>query len=363
MPTIKHSDPVPFIKVKGSHREIGRQIGEACSRQIQHCVENAHVMIESTYDYIGLDWHGATIQSRKYIPFAQERYPQYVDEIIGMAEGAGISFEDMSVLVSMEAVTSDALHLGKCTSMAVNGDKTTDGHVLLAHNEDWTPEEEMDVFIVHAEPENEPPFLAMTYGGYPAAVGINAYGIAQGCDSVYPNDTRIGVPRLVVARGVLAAKSPADAINRALIPQRAAGYNHFIVHESGEIYSVEASARRFALLYGEDGWLAHTNYYVDPKMSTIENEPDELVAKRIRYYRAVRLLSEIGQHSIKSLQAIQRDHINFPHAICNHDENVEHPADREKTICALVIDLTARAMHIAWGNPCENIFHTYYLDA
>lgn len=363
MPTIKHTDSVPFIKVKGSHREIGRQIGEACSRQIQHCVENAHAMIEATYDYIGLDWHGATIQSRKYIPFAQERYPQYVDEMMGMAEGAGISFEDMSVLVSMEAVTSDALHLGKCTSMAVNSDRTADGHVLLAHNEDWTPEEEQDVFVVHAEPTNEPPFLAMTYGGYPAAVGINAHGIAQGCDSVYPNDTRIGVPRLIVARGVLAAKSPADSISRALIPQRAAGYNHFLVHESGEIYSVEASARRFALLYGEEGWLAHTNYYVDPRMSAIEDEPDELVAKRIRYYRAVRLLAETPQHTIKSLQAIQRDHINFPHAICNHDENVEHPADREKTICSLVIDLTARAMHIAWGNPCENSYHTYYLDA
>ena len=61
MPTIKHTDPVPFIKVKGTHREIGRQIGEACSNQIQHCVENAHAMIEATYDSIGLDWHGATI--------------------------------------------------------------------------------------------------------------------------------------------------------------------------------------------------------------------------------------------------------------------------------------------------------------
>ncbi len=38
------------------------------------------------------------------------------------------------------------------------------------------------------------------------------------------------------------------------------------------------------------------------------------------------------------------------------------PLDREKTICALIMDLTARAMHIAWGNPCTNQYHTYYLD-
>lgn len=358
-----HDEPVPFVKVKGSHREIGRQIGEAFATQVQHCVENAHQMIVDSYPHLALDWHGATIQSRKYIPFAQERYPQYVEEMTGMAEGAGVSFEDMVVLVSMEAVTSDALHLDKCTSFAVNNDQTADGHVLVAHNEDWSPAEEADVFVVQVEPDDEPPFLAMTYGGYPAAVGFNAYGISQCCDSVYPTDSRIGVPRLIVGRGVLAAHNPSDAIGRALIPQRAAGYNHLIVDESGEIYSVEASARSFALLYAEDGILAHTNFYVDPQMQAIENDPDELVAKRIRYHRAARMLAESAPHTLKSLQAIQRDHINHPHSICNHDEAISNPIDRSKTICALVMDLTSRAMHIAWGNPCENAFHTYYLDA
>jgi hypothetical protein len=39
------------------------------------------------------------------------------------------------------------------------------------------------------------------------------------------------------------------------------------------------------------------------------------------------------------------------------------PLDREKTINALIIDLTARAMHIAWGNPCETRYQTFYLDS
>ena len=37
--------------------------------------------------------------------------------------------------------------------------------------------------------------------------------------------------------------------------------------------------------------------------------------------------------------------------------------DRESTITAMVIDLTAREMHIAWGNPCQNSYHAYHLDA
>ncbi|OGO29129.1 MAG: hypothetical protein A2136_09605 [Chloroflexi bacterium RBG_16_54_11] len=303
------------------------------------------------------------MQGRKYLPFAQERFPQYIEEVLGLAEGANVDFDDIGVVNDLEAVTIDALHLSKCTSMAVSESNTADGHVLLAHNEDWIPEDEPDVYLIHAEPDDEPPFLAMTYGALIPNIGFNAYGIAQCCDSVYPNDSRIGIPRLYVSRGVLAAKTPGEAIRCTLIPRRAAGYNHLLAHESGEIYSVEVSARKFAILYAQDGYMVHTNHYLDANMQVIEYEPDELVATRVRYFRADRLLRDTDQHTIKSMQAIQRDHINFPNSICNHAEDDMDPLDREKTINSMIIDLTARAMHIAWGNPCANAYHTYYLDA
>lgn len=354
--------PPPMVRVSGTHLEIGRQIGEACKQQVLHSIENARALLVSTYDDLQLTWEGAQIQSRKYLPFAQERYPQYVDELQGIAEGSGASFDDIVVLNAMEAVTMDALHLTKCTSLAVNDDYTADGHVLVAHNEDWLPEDEGDVFLVHATPDDEPPFLAMTYGGLLPNIGFNAAGIAQCCDSVYPTDSRIGVPRLVASRAVLGARTPADAIRFMLVPQRAAGYNHLLAHESGELYNVEVSARRFAILYGEDGYLAHTNHYLDYNMQAIEDEPDELVGTRVRYFRALRLLKRTRSHTVKTLQAIQRDHINYPNSICNHSEEDIDPLDREKTINAMIIDLSARVMHLAWGNPCASQYHTYHLE-
>ncbi len=358
-----HTDPIPIIKVKGSHKEIGRQVGEGFREQIRHHLQNTRELIDTTYETLELDWEGARMQGRKYIPFAQENYPQYVDELYGLSEGAGVDFDDVCVVNALEAVTMDALHLSKCTSLAVNETNTSDGHVLVAHNEDWIPEDEPDVFLVHAEPKDEPPFLAMTYGALLPNIGFNAYGIAQCCDSVYPNDSRIGIPRLVVSRAVLAARTPSEAMREMLIARRAAGYNHLLAHEGGEIYSVEVSSRKFAILYAHDGFMVHTNHYLDPNMQLIEYEPDELISTRVRYFRANRLLRETDQHTIKSIQAIQRDHINFPNAICNHAEDDMDPLDREKTVNSMVIDLTARAMHIAWGNPCVNPYHTYYLDA
>jgi len=357
-----HPNPPPLVRLKGSHREMGRQLGEACPDQVRHGIENARKLLEDAYEQLELTWEGARIQARKYIPFAQERYPQYVEEMTGIAEGADVPFEEIAVVNGIEAMAMDALHLERCTSLAVNDRFTADGHVLAAHNEDWLPQDEEDVIIVHATPKDEPPFLAMTYGGLLPNIGINAHGIVQLCDSVYPNDSRIGIPRIVVSRAVLAAKTLGEAIDRMLSPHRAAGYNHLLVHESGEIYNVEVSARRFAIHYGIDGYIVHTNHYLDSRMREIEYDPEELINSRIRYYRAMRLLMQTKQHTIKTIQTIQRDHVNMPNSICNHFIESTNPLDREKTINAMVFDLTAREMHIAWGNPCENSYHTFHLD-
>jgi isopenicillin-N N-acyltransferase like protein len=360
--TIIHHTPPPLIEVSGTHRAMGQQIGEACREQVQHSVENAHVLIDQSYNTLELTWAGANIQARKYLPFAEERYSQYVDELRGIAEGANVSFDDLMVVNAMEAVTMDALHLTRCTSFAVNEQRTADGHILLAHNEDWVPEDENDVYVISAKPNDEPPYLAITYGGLLPNVGFNAYGIAQAIDTVYPNDSRIGIPRLVVARAVLASRRISGALGRTLVSHRAAGYNHLIVHESGEMYAVEVSARRFNILHGTDGYMTHTNHYLSSTMKEIEKDPEELISSRVRYFRANRLLRENNTHTIKTLQSIQKDHVNLPNSICNHNIEGIDPMDRESTITALVIDLTAREMHIAWGNPCQNTYHTYHLS-
>lgn len=353
---------LPLIEIHGGHLEMGEQLGEACREQTRIGIENARQLLEETKIQLHLTWEGAQIQARKYIPFAEERYPQYIEELRGIARGANVEYDDVCVLNAMEAVTSDALHLTKCTSFCVNQERTANDHVMVAHNEDWLPEDEQGGYIVHARPNDEPPFLAMSYGGLLPNIGFNSEGIAQCCDSVYPNDSRIGIPRVVVSRAVLAAKTLSEAIRCTLVSQRAAGYNHLLAHESGEIYNVEVSAYQFALFYGHDGYLVHTNHYTDPKMLELECDSDELIGTRIRYHRAERLLRQTPKHTIKTMQSIQMDHMNYPDSICNHAVEGD-PLDRENTIMALIMDLNERQMMASWGNPCCNAYHTYTLNA
>jgi isopenicillin-N N-acyltransferase-like protein len=135
-----------------------------------------------------------------------------------------------------------------------------------------------------------------------------------------------------------------------------------IAHVSGELFNVEVSARNFDILYGEDGYLAHTNNYLSTKMETIESDSDELVHTRVRYFRALRLIKQSKKHTIKSLESIMQDHVNYPDSICNHSIFDIDPLDREKTIVSIIMDLTAQQMIVAWGNPCKNSYHTYNVE-
>jgi len=356
---ITHTKSVPLLSVKGTHTSIGQQIGEAQKQAIRNSIENARVLIEAIQDDLHLSWEGAQTQASKYMPFVQERYPQYLDELYGMANGADVNINELAVVNFLEGVTVDALHLTKCTSLSVNEQNTANNHVLIAHNEDWLPDDEPDLYVVHVKVEDEPEFIAMTYGGLLPNIGFNECGIAQCCDTVYPQDTRIGIPRVIVSRAVLGAKTISEAIRRTIIPLRAAGYNHLIAHESGEMYNVEVSAHNFDILYSTEGYLAHTNNYLSQKMKALEDHSDELIHTRIRYFRALHLLGKTKQHSIETLEEILKDHVNFPDSICNHSFIDKKPMDREKTITSLIIDLTSRTMKLAWGNPCLNQYQDY----
>jgi isopenicillin-N N-acyltransferase-like protein len=355
---------LPIVHVQGSHYEMGKQIGIDRKAVIHQMLSVYRRYFEEDSDKIAIaDWDEAVLHARKYLPFAEESVPQYVEELEGMADGAELDLNDLLVLNCVEAITEDALHTG-CTSLAAAPEVTADGSLLVGHNEDWLPDDQNTVYLIHATPDDEPAYLAITYGGLLPNIGFNEHGIAQCCDSVYPNDARIGVPRIFVSRAVLAARTPANAIRAALNRRRAAGYNHLIVHVSGEIYNVEVSAEDFDVIYGLDGTLAHTNNYLSRRMRAIEKDSEELIASRVRYNRATRLMrSQRGKLSLKSFQAILSDHVNYPQSICNHIDEDDPPLERQQTIASLLMDLTTQTMYVTWGPPCQAEYHSYKLEA
>jgi len=351
-----------LVHARGRHGDLGFQVGRHRVDQVRRMVETYRRLFRDESEELGVaDWAEGIRIARRYLPFVEGALPQYIDEMRGLAEGAGVSFDDILVLNTIESITADRLHLG-CTSLAAGGEACADGSVVVAHNEDWYPEDLEDVFLVHAEPEGEPSFLAVSYGGLLPNIGFNAAGIAQCCDTVYATDVRLGIPRTIVARHVLAATNLDQAAQAALHPQRAAGYNHLLASADGDIVNLEASATRHESLPASGGLAAHTNHYVSPAMTVVEEDPQARVHSRARLDRARRRLDRLhGTIDAAGLASVLADHDDFPYSICSHVLNEPSPLDNQVTIASLVMDLTRRTMLAGWGNPCQATFAEFAL--
>jgi isopenicillin-N N-acyltransferase-like protein len=180
-------------------------------------------------------------------------------------------------------------------------------------------------------------------------------------NSVYASDGRVGVPRILGARAILDARTIGEAIHACLPKQRAGGYHYLLADPNGELYSVETSATSNNIGYGDAGWLVHTNHYLSARMQALE-APGAYVGSHVRLNRARRLLrSRLGQVTVESIQSTLRDHVNWPNAICRHENPEDPPHERSETLASLVMDLSDRVMWAVPGPPCQGQYVEYQL--
>jgi isopenicillin-N N-acyltransferase-like protein len=340
---------IPSIEVSGSHREVGWQIGSACQPQIRRMLAGLQEGLPA-----GVSWEAMREQSKAYLAPSQRVYPQYIDELQGVAEGAEAPFEDIFISMCEELWEPAAWRQG-CTDMAARGKATTDGSTLVAHTNDLLPQSEENLVILKVQAGDEPTFLGVSASGVGISAGFNAAGISLTGNQVDNNDIRAGVPRLMVVRAILAATRLGDAMDACLLPERASSYNNVIADAHGEVYSMEGSATACEPLYIEGDILAHANHYVHPAMVQFEADRNAIGGSVLRYNRAMRLLREnYGRLSPELFQELLADHANYPASICKHGlETV--------TVFSIIVQLEERRAWIGGGRACETAYEEYRL--
>jgi isopenicillin-N N-acyltransferase-like protein len=341
---------IPVIEARGTHREVGRQIGERCQPQIQ-------AMLSSLGDELpaGVSWDDMLRQSCLYLQYSQAAYPLYVEELEGIAEGAGAPFEKVFLSVCEELWEAAAWKRG-CTDMAARGPATLDGSTLIAHTNDLLPESEANLVILKVQAGDEPEFLGVSAGGIGISAGYNAAKISLTGNQLDNNDIRPGVPRLLMVRAILASQFLSEAMDHCLLPQRASNYNNVVADASGEVYCMEGSATDCEPIYIEENILAHTNHYIHPAMRKFEADRNSISNSAIRHNRAMRLLREhYGQLTPELFQKLLADHAGYPTSICKHGlESV--------TVFSIIIQLEQLRAWIGLGRACEAEFVSYQLE-
>ncbi|MBT5266819.1 MAG: peptidase C45 [Rhodospirillaceae bacterium] len=252
------------IEATGDPRSIGRAIGERGAEAI-------HQAVMATPQFQRLQvWHG-TDRMAELRAAARASYPEHLEEIAGIAEGAGVDEEALFIWNcrgdndGLESTVDDA-----CTSLLL---PATDDHpATIAHNEDGAPEFAGLCFMVRARPEKGPAFEAFCYPGMlPGhAFGANEHGIVQTINHIRPGDRTVGVPRHIVSRAVLSAQSLEAALAILERTDRAAGFHHNIGDAaSGRLFSVEAPASGCSVVEALTP-MAHANHLVHEKFAGLK---------------------------------------------------------------------------------------------
>lgn len=342
---------IPRLIVAGSHREVGRQVGEATAEVLRRAVDFGDELpagrTREEQLSLAAAYREATLAST----------PWLVEEIDGAAQGANVdplalfaaSIEEIwSVRPSM--ATAGVVVDGRCSDIVAGPPATVDGHTWIAHTNDLGPASRASVVAIEWRVPGEPVVFSLGIGPW-ISVGWNAAGLSLTGNELTPNDERVGVPRLLMVREQLTAWSMDQAVAKALRDDRASSYNTIFAWPDGRVVDVEGSATD-AELEGLDerGTYAHTNHYACSRMRSFEGDPGYAERSAVRLDRARELLDGAPPGSIDAdwLRAALADHATTP-SICRHPEQ----DSRVATAFWCIADVTTGEIRFGLGNPCE----------
>jgi isopenicillin-N N-acyltransferase like protein len=335
-------NPIPLLKISGSHFEAGRQLGTATVDALRCPIIPPE----------GRTWNDMRLLAQPYLQATQAAIPWLHDEMEGIAAGSGVDVLDLYARAT-EEIWEPFLgpplrgEGGRCSDFAAGPPATLDGGVWLAHNNDLGPEAVEEIVAIEWQVEDQPRLFTLGVGPF-ISIGYNAAGLSLTGNEVSPNDDKIGLPRLLLVRDILAQRTAQAALAAAARPERASSYNQLISHADGIMVNFEGSATAYELIHAQNGWTVHTNHYCSPKMVAYERDPSEIGGSCLRYERARELMAtRSGPLTPEMLKTFLSDHANAPDSLCRHEGETQ-------TVFWAIIDLSHRAIEYGRGQPCAS---------
>jgi isopenicillin-N N-acyltransferase-like protein len=161
---------------------------------------------------------------------------------------------------------------------------------------------------------------------------------------------------------ILRAQDLEDAVQTITGSGRACSTNFLIAQVPDRVSDIEASPHQTRTITPENGYLIHTNHFLDPSALGVVEPPRERWSSTC--HRLERLTAQLASKhpvTIKDLQGYLSDHQMYPHSICCH-EDVDLPrGEHYRTVTSVVMDLHARELHISDGPPCQSAYQRFVL--
>lgn len=322
-----------------------------------------------------------TREAEKYVARLSLTCPRYLDEIRGIADGAGVGFLDVLALnvrteimfglfteteaarargaskgvngVNGHDAASSEFPSDGCTSLAFTSGGPSPSS-FLAQNWDWLPAQAPNLIVIHISQPEIPAIAMVTEAGIIGKIGLNASGVgcclnairARGLDS-----TRL--PVHFALRAILESRSRTDALSTLRKLGGVAGSAHILVADTTGAVGLEFAGglERIGEI-GPDarGRVVHTNHLVLEHPGV--EEPGWLPDSGERLER-IGVLTDgdflAGDVDVKKVVELFKDEEGFPCSI----NRLQVKEGESQTLFTIVMDLGRREALVKVGRPTE----------
>nr|BAL56654.1 peptidase C45 acyl-coenzyme A:6-aminopenicillanic acid acyl-transferase [uncultured Acetothermia bacterium]BAL59323.1 peptidase C45 acyl-coenzyme A:6-aminopenicillanic acid acyl-transferase [Candidatus Acetothermum autotrophicum] len=384
---------LPVLELEGTPYEQGLAHGKSARELIAQNIEIYFYRFERETK---LPKAEVLRRAGLYLRVIEKHAPHYAEAMRGVAEGSQRELLEIAALnaryeliyseVTKQALTSDLTpspslkgrgnsppSLGEgsgersdgCTSFAVLPQKSTNKHLLLAENWDWIPDVR-GVVLKICEP-GMPEILCFTEAGIVGGkIGLNSAGLGlaiNGLNSEHDNWAMLAKPFHVRCWEVLRCTDFDRAVRVVTEGERGVSANFLIAQAPDRVVDLETAPTGVATLFPQDGWLAHTNHFINPHAVglTREVQPSKRPSTKQRLARVQQLLRACAQISLERAKEILRDHEDFPYSLCRHPDENFPPEERYASVVSVVMDLHDKTLMIASGPPCQHEYRVLKL--
>ncbi|KAG5684573.1 hypothetical protein PVAND_013798 [Polypedilum vanderplanki] len=365
---------IPIIYVRGTHYDVGFDVGRTFQALIREFVNNFKPLNESFLPLYN------TPQGQKVyeetLDVLKQNFPQYVRELQGIADGAKVEFYKL-FLLHMDEIIPNVVDNNNsidapigCSSICVNEPDSE----ILGHTEDALSENLNNYYFVSAhiisdEPQGkykvkEERFTSLCYAGHLPGytMNYNHHGLVFSINTLSARKLNSGkTPRHFITRALLSAENFVQAqqilrdygtgaadgcsINMTFLKQE--GNRVFHNAEMGPAIKPNDNESQLNILTVSPGeCIIHCNKYLRLKVPEVDGLIIDSSIERMQTFQSFKppktkedVIKMLGDQSAK-----------------NHHVFRDNPGQEEflKTICVGIFDLKKRTWSLYKDNPKTN---------
>ncbi|QEM83580.1 C45 family autoproteolytic acyltransferase/hydolase [Halomonas binhaiensis] len=333
-------------ELSGSRFDIGHTHARLHRQAI---IDSIDVYDRMFHDMVGLHWHEARLDAERFLPMIEQRFPEILEEMAGLAQGIGGELLDILTLNCRSEISLTRAS-GGCSAVSILQREAQ----WLAQNWDWRADQGRHLVALRIRGDDTPALISIGEAGMVAKIGLNECGIGVALNAIRSATCGDGLPIHVALRRILESRSFSAA--EAVVNAGVCAPAHFLIADGqGHSLGCEVHSGSPGRLEPRDGVVTHTNHLIsDAATHWLDDYPKPDSWTRLE--RLNELVEQLPRdHALdpERLFAMLGDHSEGRESLCRHFDPSEPETERMETLFSVAMNLTSRELWLRFGKPCS----------